>query len=56
MKFGQNGIQKIIKDNQKYKNIDYEVLLLLKLNYDFTNIDILGVTQNLAVWKQKDEI
>lgn len=51
-----NLYDEIINDNETYKNIDYEVLLPLKLNYDFTNVDILGVTQNLAVWKQKDDI
>jgi hypothetical protein len=45
-----------VKICDKYFNFDWEVLLPSKLNYNFLEIDQLGITQNIAVWNQQDKI
>lgn len=44
------------KTHSNYDNLDFEVVIPQKLNYDFIEIDNLGITQNLSVWKQQDKI
>jgi hypothetical protein len=44
------------KTHSNYDNKDFEVVIPEKLNYDFIEIDNLGITQNISVWDQKDKI
>jgi hypothetical protein len=39
-----------------YYNVDWEVILASHLNYNFIEIPNLGITQNIAVWNQRDQI
>jgi hypothetical protein len=41
------------KDSDIYDGYDWEVLLSKKLEYNFTEVDNLGITENIAVWKQQ---
>jgi hypothetical protein len=44
------------KTHLNYDNKDFEVVIPEKLNYDFIEIDKLGITQNISVWNQQDKI
>jgi hypothetical protein len=41
------------KQTDIYDGYDWEVLLSKKLEYNFTEVDNLGITENIAVWKQQ---
>jgi len=52
-------IQELYNDmsiGDQYGNTDLEVLLPLRLNFDFLRSENLGITQNIAVWHQTDMI
>jgi hypothetical protein len=53
-----NLYNEIINDNTIYNkpNMDFEVIIPQKLNYNFKEIQILGITQNISVWGTIDEI
>jgi len=44
------------KTHSNYDNMDFEVVIPEKLNYDFIETKNLGITQNVSVWNQKDKI
>ena len=50
-----NCINKI-KNIEKYKYYDLEVIFPLEFNYDFKDVDELGLTSNIAVWKDNSNI
>ena len=41
------------KTNNKFDGYDWEVLLSMKMNYNFIELSNLGITENIAVWKQQ---
>jgi len=41
------------KNHNEFDGYDWEVLLSKKLNYDFIELPNLGITENIAVWKQQ---
>lgn len=47
--------EKAILD-KKYAAKDLEVTIPEELKFDFLSVDVLGLTQNIAVWKQNDDI
>ena len=44
------------QNGNEYFNVDWEVILPSELNYDFIETSNLGITQNIAVWNQRDQI
>jgi len=44
------------KTNNDFDGYDWEVLLSKKMNYDFIELASLGITENIAVWKQETRI
>jgi hypothetical protein len=44
------------KNHNEFDGYDWEVLLSKKLNYDFIELPNLGITENIAVWKQQTRI
>ena len=51
-----NKIYNEIQIHNNYDNIDWEVILPAQLNYNFIDSNHLGITQNIAVFDQKDMI
>ena len=45
-----------INNKEKYLSYDLEVIIPKLLNYEFTKIDKLGITQNISVWKETSSI
>jgi hypothetical protein len=44
------------KISDDYYNLDWEVILAKQLNYNFIEISNLGITQNISVWNQTDQV
>jgi len=53
-----NTISQMYSDSASspYDNYDWEVVLPLKMNYNFMQLENLGITQCIAAWKQTDMI
>lgn len=49
-------IQFILENKDKYFGLDLEVIFSKIFKTDFSFVDELGITQNIAVWKQEDNI
>ena len=45
-----------IKNIEKYKNYNLEEILPLEFNYDFKDVDELGIKSNIAVWNDTSDI
>jgi hypothetical protein len=44
------------KNHNEFDGYDWEVLLSKKLSYDFIELHNLGITENIAIWKQQTRI
>ena len=44
------------KTHNEFDGYDWEVLLSKKMNFDFIELPNLGITENIAVWRQQTEI
>lgn len=42
--------------NDEYYNFDWEVIIAKQLKFNFIEIPNLGITQNIAVWNQRDQV
>jgi hypothetical protein len=49
-------LKNILKDKNKYVNMDLEVIFSTIFKHDFTLTNNLGVTQNIAVWNEINSI
>jgi len=51
-----NNMYNYIKNSDEYYKTYWKVIIAKNLNYNFIELPNLGITQNIAVWNQKDNI
>ena len=47
---------KTFQDKDKYLEMNLEEIIPEIINYNFKELDILGLTQKIAVWNQVDDV
>ena len=51
-----NLLSKTFQNKDKYLEMNLEEIIPEIINYNFKELDILGLTQKIAVWNQVDEV